>query len=98
MLLEYKFPDLFLSCVSDPWYKVGRIAALPLEEESFSIPLLKLFTCEFAVLCHLSPMCGLTKYPVVGTALNPTLTVGMSVNGPAVSQLSPSLGHQVKTH
>ena len=35
--------------------EVGGIGALPLEKKSLSIPSLELFTCECALLCHLSP-------------------------------------------
>ena len=49
------------------------------------------------VLCHVtfSPLCGLTKYTVVGVALNPTLTLHMLVSGPGVSQVI-SLGRQCR--
>ena len=49
------------------------------------------------VLCRVtfSPLCGLTKYTVVGVALNPTLTLHMLVSGPGVSQVI-SLGHQCR--
>ena len=38
-------------------------------------------------------LCGLTKYTAVGTALSPTLTVGMLAIGPGGSQVFFSLGH-----
>ena len=49
-----------------------------------------------SVLCCVTfhPLCGLTKYTVVGTALGPTSTVGMLVIVPGVSQMSFLPGHQ----
>ena len=49
------------------------------------------------VLCGVTfhPLCKLSDYTVVGTALGPTLTVGMLAIGPGVSQMlfSPGLQH-----
>ena len=39
------------------------------------------------------PLCKLPDYSVVGTALGPTLTVGMPAIGPGVSQTLFSPGH-----
>ena len=39
-------------------------------------------------------MCGFIKCTIVGTALSPTLTVGLSVIGPGMSQVLFSLGQQ----
>ena len=72
--------------------EVGRIGALPLEKKSLSIPSLELFTCECILLCHFSPIV-LTNCTVTGTALSPTLTMGMLVIGPGVFQTLFSLGH-----
>ena len=46
----------------------------------------------FFVTFH--PLCGLTKYTVVGTALGPTSVVGMLAVGPGASQTLFSQGHQ----
>ena len=52
-----------------------------------------------SVLCcvtfHL--LCGLTKYTIVGTALDPTSTVRMSAIGPSVPQALFSQGHQCRS-
>ena len=47
------------------------------------------------VLCYvpLRPLCRLTKYTVVGTALSPALTVGMLAIDPVDSQVLFSPGH-----
>ena len=47
------------------------------------------------VLCCVPfrPLCGLTKYTVVGTALGPTLTVGVRALGCSDSQALFSPGH-----
>ena len=55
-------------------------------EEPLSIPPLELFTCECALLCHLSPIGEITKYIVYGTALGPTLIIDMPVIDPDISQ------------
>ena len=49
-----------------------------------------------SVLCCVTfhPLCGLTSYSVVGTALSPTLTMGMLAVGPGVSHVLFSPGHQ----
>ena len=49
-----------------------------------------------SVLCCVTfhPLCWLTNYTIVGTALSPTLTVGMPAIGPSVSQELFSPGHQ----
>lgn len=71
---------MFLSCVSNLQCKLIRFAAFPLGEEPLNIPLpVSVLSC---VTIH--PFCGLTKYMVVGTALCPTLTMGMSVIGPVI--------------
>ena len=88
---------MFLSCVSDLCSEVGRIGALPLGKKPLSIPPLELFTCEHALLCHLSPLCRLTKYTAVGTALSSTLTMSMPAIGPGDSQALFSLGYQCRS-
>ena len=49
-----------------------------------------------SVLCYVTfhPLCWLTNYAVVGTALSPTLTMGMLATCPGVSQVLFSLGYQ----
>ena len=89
--------DLFLSCVSDLWYKIGRIEALPLGEKPLSIPPLQVFTCQCALLCPLLPVNELTKYNVVGGVLGPTLTVGMPAIGLGDSQALFSSGHWLRS-
>ena len=51
------------------------------------------------VLCCVpfQPFCGLTKYTVVGSALGPTLTVGMLAIGAGDSQVLFSPGHQCRS-
>ena len=48
------------------------------------------------VLCCVTfhPLCRLSDYTVVGTALNPTLTVGMPAFGPGDSQALFLRGYQ----
>ena len=48
------------------------------------------------VLCCVTfhPLCELSDYTAVGTALSPTLTMGMPAIGPGVSQALFSPGHQ----
>ena len=58
------------------------------------VPPLELFTCACALSCHVSPLCGLTGYTVVSTALSPVVTLGRPVVGPGVSQALFSPGHQ----
>lgn len=65
---------------------------MPLGEKPLSISLLKVFTCECALLYHIHPFCRLTMYIIVGIAVSPTLTIGMLVIGPDNSQV---LFHQV---
>ena len=43
------------------------------------------------------PLCGLTKYTVVGTALSPALTVGMPAIGLGDSHVLFSPGHQCRS-
>ena len=57
------------------------------------------------VLCcgPFHPLCRLTKYTVVGTALSPALTVGMPAVGPGDCQVLFSTGHwhrstEVRSH
>ena len=93
-----KPPDLFLSCVSDLWYEVGGIGALPLGKKALSITPLELFTCWVCSVVKLFTCCaGSQKYTIVGTALSTTLTVGMLAIGPGVSQTLFSPGHQCRS-
>ena len=43
------------------------------------------------------PLCKLSDYTVVGTALGPTLTVGILAVDPGVSQILFSPGHQCRS-
>ena len=54
---------------------------------------MELFTCEYALLCLLLLFVWLTKYTVVGTILNPILTVDMPAIGPGDSQKLFSRSH-----
>ena len=49
-----------------------------------------------SMLCCVTfhPLCELTGYSVVGTALGPTLTMGLTAIGRSVSQALFSPGHQ----
>lgn len=49
-----------------------------------------------SVLCYVTfhPLCWLTNYAVVGTALSPTLTMGMLATCLGISQVPFSLGYQ----
>lgn len=58
-----------------------------------SIPPMELFTCEYALLCLLLLFVWLTKYTVVGTVLNPILTVDIPAIGPGDSQKLFSRSH-----
>ena len=63
-------------------------------EGSLRVPLLKLFTRESALLCHLTPIVQLFKVHwkstqstlYFGTALSPTSTMGRTAIVPDVSQ------------
>ena len=83
---------MFLRCDSELWCRIGGTGALPRERSLRAS--LELLTCACALSCHLSPMCGLTGYTVVGTALSPVVTLGRPVVGPGVSQALFSPGHQ----
>lgn len=83
---------MFLRCDSELWCRIGGTGALP--RECSLRASLELLTCACALSCHLSPMCGLTGYTVVGTALSPVVTLGRPVVGPGVSQALFSPGHQ----
>ena len=81
----------------------GRTGALPLGEGSLRVPLLKLFTCESTLLCHLTPTVQLFKVHwkytqstlYFSTALSPTSTMGRTAIVPDVSQ---ALFSQDQTH
>ena len=80
--------------ISELQCEVDGIGALPLGEEPPSIPPLERSTGACALLYCLAPTMGFTKYTAVGTALGPTLTVGMPAHGPGVSQMLFLQGHQ----
>ena len=86
---QIRFLPVFWSVVSGRWdwsTPTGREAT----EYSSS------GAAHLGVLCCVTfhPLCELSDYTVVGTALGHTLTVGMPAVGPAVSQLLFSPGHQ----
>lgn len=73
---------MFLSCDSDLWDEVSWIGALPLGRKPLSI---FFYSCSpMNVLCCVPfhPLCGLTKYTLVGTSLGPAVTVDMLGIGP----------------
>ena len=88
---------MFLSYISALQCEVGRILALPLGEKPRSVPHWELFTCEHPLLCSFHPLCRLTNYTVVGTALSPTLNVGTLVIGLGIFQALFSPGHQCRS-
>ena len=93
LVVGVEAPDLFLSCVSVLRCEVGGNGALPLGDKPLSIPPLELFTVNVLCSVPFRPLCGLTKYTVVGTALGPTLTMGMPAVGSGDSQALFSPGH-----
>lgn len=64
----------------------GGTGALPLGEKPLNIPVVELFICKHALLCH--PLSILTDYTVSGTAHSLTLTVGVLAVGSGFSQAS----------
>ena len=85
-------PDLFLRCDSDLWLRQVGLEHTHWERRPWGL-----------LLWGCSPLCALwvnfthcvsLMWPCVGTALGPTLTVGMPAHGPGVSQMLFSVGHQ----
>lgn len=66
---------------------------LLLAEDPLSIPPQELSTGECTQYHHLSPICGLTKYIVIGTAPGPASTIGMQSVGLGDPQVLCSQSH-----
>ena len=71
---------MFLSCVSDLQCEVCKIVALPLGEEPLNIPLIHLFTCECALLYHISPVVWVHKVYCCWHYSQPHLSCGYADN------------------
>ena len=73
--------------------EAGGIAAHPLGEKPLRIAPLGMFTSGCALCINFMP-CASSHVTLVGTALGPTLTMGMMGHDPGVSQMLFSPGHQ----
>ena len=73
--------------------EAGGIGAHPLGEKPLRIAPLGMFTSGCALCVTFMP-CASSRVTLVGTALGPTLTMGMMGHGPGVSQMLFSPGHQ----
>lgn len=86
-------PQIYFQAVTDLQREVGRIRVLPLREEPLRIPLLGLFPCECALLCHLLPIVQVHKVHCFWHFPWPYSTIGIVIIGCGVSQALFSQGH-----
>lgn len=70
-MLKQRPQNLFLNCVSDLYYKVGRTGALAIGKKPLSISPLTVHSLSVLYCVPFQPLCRLTKYTVLTLLLVP---------------------------